>query len=115
VQVILIAFDCVNPAVQKARIKVYLRTESTDWEVARDVMTLGGRLQDDASQKRISIMQSLWPLLMGNTATHAANGKRVQFWPYTGLLYNVNLTKNNDVPETQCYVCTSAFGVISSH
>jgi hypothetical protein len=106
----------VNPAVQKGRIKVYLRTESTEWDVARDVMTLGGRLQDAVSQKRIQIMQSLWPLLqpgsgingpVNGTSRPEGNGKRVPFWPYTGLIFNVNLTKGNDIPETQCYVSTT--------
>lgn len=106
----------MNPAVQKGRIKVYLRTESTEWDVARDVMTLGGRLQDAISQKRIQIMQSLWPLLQpGSGVNGPVNGasrpegnvKRVPFWPYTGLLFNVNLTNGSDVPETQCYVSTA--------
>ena len=68
-------------------------------------MTLGGRLNNAEALKRVKILGEMWPLLMGNASVMSQ--ARQDFWPYTGLLFNVNLSKGKEVPETQCYVSAS--------
>jgi len=116
--IIFVGIDCVDPTVNNgARIKVYIHTSSNSFAVASDVMTLGGRLTDETSLKRVEILRTLWPLLRneqpgqgpdpeGDKAAYDAWEKpeRITGTPLSGLQYNVELNPSKPGLEMKCYV-----------
>ncbi|KAL2123581.1 hypothetical protein VTJ04DRAFT_4036 [Mycothermus thermophilus] len=118
VMLIFVGIDCVDPTVHKnARVKVYLHTSSNAFEVVRDVMTLGGRLTDETSLKRVEMLRDLWPLLRnekpGEGPDPIAEPEAYDAWhktdrltgtPLSGLQYNVEICPNKPGLETKCYV-----------
>lgn len=119
---IFVGIDCVDPTTNKgARVKVYLHTSSNSFAVARDVMTLGGRLTDETSLKRVEVLRSIWPLLRNEQpgqgpdpdAITTAGKDEYDTWdkperiagtPFSGLQYNVELSPGKTGLETKCYV-----------
>ena len=119
---IFVGIDCLDPTVNTgARVKVYLHTSSNSFAVARDVMTLGGRLTDETSLKRVEVLRSIWPLLRNEkpgqgpdpNATATADRDAYDAWekperitgtPLSGLQYNVELNPSKPGLETKCYV-----------
>ncbi|KAK2750373.1 hypothetical protein FQN57_003853 [Myotisia sp. PD_48] len=107
----LIGIDCVDPTKQKnARVKCYLHTSSNAFAVVRDVLTLGGRLNDETSLKRVEILHSIWPLLIDEpeSAQSAdetwAKPERIQRTGYSGIQYTIEITPGKAIPETKIYV-----------
>jgi DMATS type aromatic prenyltransferase len=61
----LVGIDCVDPKTRKdARVKCYIHTSGNSFAVVRDVLTLGGRLTDETSLKRVEILKTIWPMLI---------------------------------------------------
>lgn len=108
---IFVGIDCVDPTInKKARVKVYLHTSSNAFSVVRDVMTLGGRLNDESSIKRIEMLKSIWPLALNEVdGEHAmdetwSKPDRVPGTPFSGLQYNIELSPGKTTLNTQLYV-----------
>jgi DMATS type aromatic prenyltransferase len=119
---IFVGIDCLDPTTNKgARVKVYLHTSSNSFAVARDVMTLGGRLTDETCLKRVEVLRSIWPLLRNeqpgqgpdSDATTAEAQEAYDAWekperitgtPFSGLQFNVELSPGKAGLETKCYV-----------
>ncbi|KAK4041317.1 tryptophan dimethylallyltransferase-domain-containing protein [Parachaetomium inaequale] len=83
--------------------------------VASDVMTLGGRLTDETTLKRVEILRTLWPLLRnekpgeGPDPSDAAwdaweKPERITGTPLSGLQYNVELNPSKPGLEMKSYV-----------
>lgn len=114
--VIFVGIDCVDPTVNtNARIKVYMHTASNSFAVASDVMTLGGRLTDETSLKRVEILRTLWPLLRNEKPGQGPDPsdpawdawekpERITGTPLSGLQYNVELNPSKPGLEMKSYV-----------
>ncbi|KAL2194751.1 tryptophan dimethylallyltransferase-domain-containing protein [Corynascus similis CBS 632.67] len=88
--------------------------------VASDVMTLGGRLTDETSLKRVEILRTLWPLLRNEKPGQDGRPdpeadpeawekwekpERITGTPLSGLQYNVELSPSKPGSlEMKCYV-----------
>ncbi|KAL2264192.1 hypothetical protein VTK26DRAFT_898 [Humicola hyalothermophila] len=114
--------DVVSDAstIKGARVKVHLHTSSNSFAVARDVMTLGGRLADEKALKRIELLRSIWPLLRNERPGDGpdpdldeANAGKYDAWSkperivstaFSGLQHNVELSPGKTGLETECYV-----------
>lgn len=116
--IIFVGIDCVDPTQNNgARIKVYMHTTSNSFAVASDVMTLGGRLTDETSLKRVELLRGLWPLLRnekpGEGPDPVAEPEAWEKWekperitgtPLSGLQYNVELNPSKPGLEMKSYV-----------
>lgn len=109
IQPIFLGVDCVDPNKEKARVKLYLYSSSNAFAVVRDIMTLGGRLDDDITRKRIEMLHSIWDLLRDEVGgEHAADDnwskpERIPGTPFR-MQYNIELTPDKAALETKCYV-----------
>lgn len=109
---ILIGIDCVDPTVHKdARVKCYVHTSSNAFAVVRDVMTLGGRLTDESSLKRVEILQSIWPLLLNESSSETnaldETWSKPELFPetgYSGLQFTIEMTPGKLIPDSKIYV-----------
>jgi DMATS type aromatic prenyltransferase len=114
---IFASLDCLDPTVNTgARVKVYFHTASNAFAVASDVMTLGGRLTDEATLKRVEILRTLWPLLRNEKPGEGPDPsdkdaydawekpERITGTPLSGLQYNVEINPSKPGLEMKCYV-----------
>ncbi|PGH07004.1 hypothetical protein GX51_02043 [Blastomyces parvus] len=108
---LLAGIDCIDPTKHKnARVKCYLHSKANSFSVVRDVMTLGGRLNDEMSIKRVDILRSIWPLLLNEPENTKQidddwmKSERVKEKLYTGIRYTVEMTPGKKIPETKIYV-----------
>ncbi|OAT04279.1 TdiB protein [Blastomyces gilchristii SLH14081] len=108
---LLAGIDCIDPTRHKnARVKCYLHSKANSFSVVRDVMTLGGRLNDEASLKRVDILRSIWPLLLNEPEDTKqidddwSKPERIKEKLYTGIRYTVEMTPGKKIPETKLYM-----------
>ena len=112
----LIGIDCLDPTKhKKARVKCYLHVHNLSFSAVRDAMTLGGRLKDEVSLKRLEVLRSLWPLLLSEPEGIDISDESWQKparYPdthYGVLQFTVEITPGKAVPETKIYVPTFQF------
>lgn len=103
--------DCLNPAKHRqARVKVYMQTTNNAWAAVRDLMTLGGRLNDAASLKRVELLKSVWHLFRNEPEgahdddENWSKPYRLQGTPFSGLQLSVEVKPGDQPPETKLYV-----------
>ncbi|CBF80712.1 hypothetical protein AN8514.2 [Aspergillus nidulans FGSC A4] len=111
----LVGIDCLDPRTHKnARVKCYLHTSSNSFAVVRDVLTLGGRLSDDTSLKRVETLKSVWPLLINELEGPQSDAatmdeswskpERLNRTGYSGIQYTIEITPGQAIPDTKIYV-----------
>lgn len=97
--------DCVDP--KDARIKIYMNIRSNSWNNVVDVMTLGGRLNDEHTLKGIEILKGLYHLLRDEPEGHDDDWSKTEHItgiPFSGLQFSVELTASKAIPEVKLYV-----------
>lgn len=78
-------------------------------------MTLGGRLNDEFSLKRVETLRFLWPILMSEPEGADIPDEtwqkpaRIPNSHYARLQYTIEMTPGKAVPETKVYVPTFQF------
>ncbi|KZL84014.1 hypothetical protein CI238_04961 [Colletotrichum incanum] len=100
----MLGVDLVDP--EKARLKVYLDVNSNSWNAARDVMTLGGRLNDEVTLKGVEILRSIWPLLRDepeNTDDDWSKPPVIPSVSFPGQQYSIEITAGSSIPEIKIY------------
>ncbi|KAI0004447.1 aromatic prenyltransferase [Xylariaceae sp. FL0662B] len=61
----MIGIDCLDPRTNRgSRVKVYVHFKNCTVAVARDVITLGGRLSDEPTLKKVNLLRSIRHLLL---------------------------------------------------
>ncbi|KAI9037497.1 aromatic prenyltransferase [Aspergillus affinis] len=110
VQFMLLGFDCLDPVTHpEARVKCYLHTLSNAFAVVRDVMTLGGRLDDETARARVETLKSIWSILRNEPDDAPMDESwckpdRVDSTGYSGLLFTVEITPGEILPDTKVYI-----------
>lgn len=95
----MLAVDLLKPQI--SRVKIYFRSRKTSFSSIEQIMTLNGRLRDNATTKGLQELRTLWyelfsvmndeelPLVVHRTA---------------GILYYVELKINNPTPSVKIYI-----------
>ncbi|KAI1452820.1 aromatic prenyltransferase [Annulohypoxylon moriforme] len=109
---IMFGIDCLDPKVhQGSRVKVYLKAESNTFAMARDVMTLGGRLSDETTVKKVDLLRSIWHLLYNEP--NGIPDDEIDTWSkpmrtassaFRGFLFSVDLAAGRKKPDIKTYV-----------
>ncbi|KAK2031227.1 aromatic prenyltransferase [Colletotrichum zoysiae] len=103
----MIALDCVDPAAGGARAEVYARTRSNAFGVVRDVMTLGGRVDDEATRAGLDGLRGIWHLLHNEPEPYGDDfdkRPRVDNTVHKGVCYGFGLRPGARWPEVTAYV-----------
>lgn len=114
-ELVLIGIDCLDPTKHKARLKCYLHVNNLAFSSVRDTMTLGGRLNDELSLKRVETLRSLWPILMSQPEGEDIPDEswqkpaRIPNSHYARLQYTIEFTPGKPIPDTKVYVPTFQF------
>lgn len=69
----MFAFDCITPA--KSRFKLYVRTESTNFNPVKAMMTLNRILDSFEDLQGLMELETLWDLLFGARYPNPKNCK----------------------------------------
>lgn len=87
-----------------------MQSPDNSWAAVRDVMTLGGRLDDAASLKRVELLKSVWHLFRNepegahNDDENWSKPYRLQGTHLSGLQFSLEIKPGNDPPETKIYI-----------
>jgi DMATS type aromatic prenyltransferase len=78
------------------------------------VLTLGGRVNDAASLKRVETLKSIWPFLINELEGPQSDAatldeswskrERLNRTGYSGIQYTVEITPGRAIPDTKVYV-----------
>ncbi|KAI1205180.1 aromatic prenyltransferase [Annulohypoxylon truncatum] len=109
---VMVGIDCLDPTKnQGSRVKVYVVTESSTFATARDVITLGGRLNDESTLKGVKLLRSVWHLLLnepkGIPDDEIDTWSKQQRAPgvfFSGLLFSIDLAAGKRMPHIKIYV-----------
>ncbi|KAI2466445.1 aromatic prenyltransferase [Annulohypoxylon bovei var. microspora] len=116
VKPMMVGIDCLDPTTHRdSRVKVYVHTESKTFATARDVITLGGRLSDEFTLKKVDLLRSIWHLLLNepNGGLDDNNGDGIDTWSkkerapgtvFSGLLFTIDLAAGSGTPDIKTYV-----------
>ncbi|KAI1338800.1 aromatic prenyltransferase [Xylariaceae sp. FL0016] len=112
VMLTFVGCDCVDPTVTKgARVKCYMHIPVNNWAAVEEVMTLGGRLTDETSLRRVEVLRSLWHLFRDEPADgeHAGDDawskpEKYQGTYFSGLQFSVEVSPGDHAPETKAYI-----------
>ncbi|TEA20181.1 Indole prenyltransferase tdiB [Colletotrichum sidae] len=102
----MIALDCIDPAAG-ARAKIYARTQSNAFDVVRQVMTLGGQIDDEATLEGLEVLRGIWHLLHNETEPYADDFDKKPKDTDTlhkGICYGFELKPGAKWPEVKAYV-----------
>ncbi len=110
----MVGIDCLDPTThQDGRVKVYFHTGSNTFAAVRDVVTLGGRLDDEFTLKKVDLLRSVWHLLLNEHDGGLDEHDKIDTWskqerapgtPFSGLLYSVDLAAGRGMPDIKTYV-----------
>lgn len=108
-RLILMGMDCGAP--HDSRLKIYLVTPQNAWATVRDVMTMGGRLDDAPARKRVALLRTIWPYLINEpddarivADEHWCKPERMPRLGFSGLMYSIEIKPGRPVPEAKLYV-----------
>lgn len=105
----IFAIDCVAPT--KSRLKIYMRSPSTSFDSVRDVMTLGGVLDDSNLDDGLKELQRLWTLVLSqgqefSTAEHLQQKDHRT----AGILYYFDIKQGKAFPGVKVYIPVRHYG-----
>ncbi|KAF3068359.1 7-dimethylallyltryptophan synthase [Daldinia childiae] len=112
VKPVMIGIDCLDPKTnQDSRLKIYAKFEACTFAVARDVITLGGRLSGEPTLKKVNLLRSIWHLLL-NEPDGISDDKidtlskqdRSPGTSFSGLLFSIDLVPGMKMPDVKVYV-----------
>ncbi|OTA98390.1 hypothetical protein M426DRAFT_17453 [Hypoxylon sp. CI-4A] len=109
---IMVGIDCLNPkANQGSRVEVYIHSKTCTFAAARDIITLGGRLNGEFVLKKVVILQSIWHLLLNEPDSIPDN--EIDYWTrkerapgavFSGVLFSVDLAAGEKIPDIKTYL-----------
>lgn len=106
----ILAIDCVNPS--KSRIKIYIRSRETSFDSVADVMTMGGLLTKDGTDKALASLKDLWGRVLSlgsgfsTSASLESRGHRT-----AGILYYFELKPGASLPTSKVYIPAKHYGI----
>lgn len=115
-KLMLLGIDCLDPVAHpETRVKCYLHTPSNAFDVARDVLTLGGRLDDETARTRIELLRPIWSFLRNERDDTPMDDNwskpdRIKQTAYFGLMFTIEITPGQAIPDTKVYVPVAQYG-----
>lgn len=99
----ILAIDCVNPS--ESRIKIYIRSQKTNFVSMLDVMTLGGRTAPLPEKARAGLAE-LWCAVFGLESKSKALSDPLPKKKHrtAGLLYYLELRAGSSCPKSKMYL-----------
>ncbi|KAI0113346.1 aromatic prenyltransferase [Daldinia grandis] len=109
---VMIGIDCLDPkANQGSRVKVYVHRKTCTFAIARDVITLGGRLSGEPILKKLNLLRSIWHLLLNEP--DGIPDDEIDTWSkqerspgaaFSGVLFSIDLAAGKKMPDIKIYV-----------
>jgi DMATS type aromatic prenyltransferase len=106
--IIGVSVDCIDPS--KSKLKIYARSHSTSFHSVLSTLSLGGKLSlwDEQS---IDELRELWQLVLSLPESFPDDRELPHSTHETGgILYNFDVKKDNQYPETKIYIPVKHYG-----
>ena len=105
----MLAIDCVSPTA--ARIKVYLRSQSTSFNSIRSNMTLGGKLRQRGLESGLLELEKLWRLVLPVAKNSSPDEELPRKIHRTaGILYYYDFKSKQSCPVPRIYIPVRHYG-----
>lgn len=103
--------DCLDEAhLSEARVKLYINTRSNSFNTVRKYVTLDGKIDDDETNKGLSILRSIWHLLLqepeGIVDDDFEKPLNDSFILCQKLYFSIELQPGADFPKVKSYLPT---------
>ncbi|MCJ1250587.1 hypothetical protein MMC30_007815 [Trapelia coarctata] len=99
----MLAIDCVAPL--KSRVKIYVRSRSTDFQSVLQTMSLGGLMRSEEMDEGFQQLQELWNLVFGFPDSHSATLPLDNKDHRTaGILYCFEIRPGETFPVAKVYI-----------
>lgn len=100
-----IGIDCADPS--KARVKLYMATDTARFDFIRTAMTLSGRLNDEYTIKGMEILEDIWHLLLGESEGISADWNKPRNKldnALPGVFVSYEIRAGVELPDVKVYV-----------
>lgn len=100
-----IGIDCADPS--KARVKLYMATDTARFDFIRTAMTLSGRLNDEYTTKGMEILRDIWHLLLGEPEGISADWNKPRNKldnALPGVFVSYEIRAGVELPDVKVYV-----------
>lgn len=105
----MLAIDCVEPV--KSRLKLYMRTPKTSFLSVRDIMTLGGLLDDASLTICFRELYRLWKLVFSLGSDYMENQElQSKNHRTAGILYYFDIKQGKALPSVKIYLPVRHYG-----
>lgn len=105
----MFAIDCVAPA--SSRLKIYMRSRSTSFDSVRDVMRLGGAIDDQNLGHGLMELWKLWKLVFSKgQECSTAEDLQTNNHRTAGILYYFDLKQGEALPGVKVYLPVRHYG-----
>jgi len=109
IQAELFAIDCI--AATQSRLKIYVRSRETNFDSVKDVMTLGGLLEDSKTTRGLQELERLWRLSLALPQDFSNSDELPQRDHRTaGILYYFDIKQVNPTPGVKVYIPVRHYG-----
>ncbi|KAL8806332.1 MAG: hypothetical protein Q9200_005077 [Gallowayella weberi] len=102
----ILGIDCTSPST--ARLKIYLRSRQTSFDAVREVMTLGGRMDNAEPESAFNDLFELWQALFFSDKTTLPVAKSTELrhcdHRTAGILYYFNFSGDKAQPVAKVYL-----------
>lgn len=106
----IFAIDCVAPA--ESRLKIYMRNRSTSFASVKNVMTLGGALDDPALAQNLEDLHQLWKLVFSEERGRSAHEELpAKDHRTAGTLYYFDIKQGKAHPGVKVYLPVRHYGL----
>jgi DMATS type aromatic prenyltransferase len=100
-----IGIDCADPG--KARVKLYMATDTARFDFIRAAMTLSGRLNDEHTTKGMEILGDIWHLLLDEPEGISADWNKPRNKldnALPGVFVSYEIRAGVELPDVKVYV-----------
>ncbi|KKY33186.1 putative aromatic prenyl transferase [Diaporthe ampelina] len=100
-----IGIDCADPS--KARVKLYMATNTARFDYIRTAMTLSGRLNDEFTAKGMEILGDIWHLLLDEPEGISADWNKPRNKlenALPGVFLSYEIRAGVELPDVKVYV-----------
>ena len=105
----LFAIDCVEPT--QSRLKIYVRSRETNLDSVKDVMTLGGKLDNSDTVRGLEELEKLWRLVLALPEGFSSSDELPQRDHRTaGILYYFDIKQGCPTPGVKVYIPVRHYG-----
>lgn len=106
-----------NLAPEEGRVKIYVDVNQNSWNTVVDVMTLGGRMNDEETLEGLRVLKTIYPLITDEAEDRPDDWSKPfpSDMPFPGVQFGFDLTAGKSKPSIKIYGHMQRLANFDSH